>query len=178
MKTPSRKPCCIRNCRKSVGPSEKSNKCHFHRRMAFKNKFPLKYSFGYLRRRAKVRGVVFKLTYAEYEAFAIKTDYARMKGRSSLSLSVDRIENSLGYYPWNIQAMTIRENARKQYVPYFNGGKMPQRMAEQQHHFDKEYRARCEGLARSVGAVFEPGTKEFWRLFRHRKIKMFEQVTA
>ena len=80
---------------------------------------PLRYSFGNLRRRAKRRGKDFSLTFEQYREFAVKTDYARLKGKSSLSLSIDRKNNSRGYHADNIQAMTIRDNCRKQFVPIF-----------------------------------------------------------
>lgn len=66
--------------------------------------------------RAKERGKEFSLTYAQYEAFAINTDYAKLKGKTSLSLSVDRVDDKLGYHWWNIKAITLRENTRKQYA--------------------------------------------------------------
>lgn len=98
---------------------EHSPFCARHRTVRFKEKFPLKYSFNKLKQRAKERGKAFSLTYAEYEGFAIKTDYARLKGKTSLSLSIDRVDNSRGYEAGNIAALTLRENSRKQFVPYF-----------------------------------------------------------
>jgi hypothetical protein len=98
---------------------EKSPFCSKHRRIHWKEKFPLHYSFNLLRRRAKWRGKDFSLTREEYIEFAIRTDYHRLKGKTSLSLSIDRIENSKGYSRDNIQAITLRENSRKQFVPYF-----------------------------------------------------------
>lgn len=112
--------CRSRNCRGLVQKKhEHSPYCSRCRRNRFKAKHPLKYSWGNLKRRAKQREKAFSLTFAQYEEFAIKTDYARLKGKSSLSLSIDRKENHIGYHWWNIQAITLRENSRKQYVPYF-----------------------------------------------------------
>jgi len=65
------------------------------------------------------RGKDFQLSREEYIEFAIKTDYARMKGKTTLSLSIDRIDNRKGYEKTNIQAITLRANSRKSFVPFF-----------------------------------------------------------
>lgn len=98
---------------------EHSPYCSRCRRNKWKAKNPLRYYFKKLRDRAKERGKEFSLTFDQYREFAIRTDYARMKGKTSLSLSIDRIDNSKGYSKDNIQTMTLRENSRKQFVPYF-----------------------------------------------------------
>lgn len=112
--------CLTPLCRGLVNKkNEHSPYCTHCRLNRFREKFPLKYSFGNLRRRAKQRGKDFSLTYEQYEEFAIKTDYARLKGKSSLSLSIDRKNNDEGYHFWNIRAITLQNNTRKQFVPFF-----------------------------------------------------------
>ena len=93
--------------------------CSKCRNRRWREKFPLHYSFKNLRVRAKQRGKDFTLTRQEYIKFAIQTDYASMKGRSSLSLTINRIDNSRGYHADNIESITKSENSRKQFVPYF-----------------------------------------------------------
>jgi hypothetical protein len=104
-----------------------------HHNHYFKERFPLKYSFQKLRARARERGHEFSLTYEQYEAFAIKTDYARLKGKTSLSLSIDRKDDSLGYHHWNIQAITIRENSRKLWTDMPGYMKEEMRLAMEGH---------------------------------------------
>lgn len=112
--------CLTPLCRGKVNKKkEHSPYCTRCRRRHWKEKNPLKYSFGNLRRRARQRGKEFLLTFEEYREFAVKTDYARMKGKTSLSLSIDRINNDGPYAAWNIRAITLSENSRKQFVPYF-----------------------------------------------------------
>ena len=82
-------------------------------------KNPLRAAFKHLRNHAKERGKDFSLTFDQFRAFAEKTDYMKCRGRTSLSLSIDRIDNSRGYHADNIQAITLRENSRKQFVPYW-----------------------------------------------------------
>ena len=104
-------------CRSEADPKRcHSPYCSRCRTRRFKDAHPLRYSFGKLRNRAKERGKEFSLTFGEYESFAIKTDYARMKGKTSLSLSIDRIKNNEGYHVGNIRAITLAENSRKQHT--------------------------------------------------------------
>ena len=109
-----------RACRHLVFPSGRSPYCSRCRSRRWRAKFPLHYAFHHLRNRAKERGHEFGLTLEQYIAFAVKTDYAKLKGKSSLSLSIDRIDNNRGYFADNIQAITLRENSLKQFVPYFS----------------------------------------------------------
>lgn len=112
--------CLTPRCRGLVNKKKhKTNKCSRCKWKRFKENNPLKYSFGNLRRRAKQRKKEFALTFEQYRDFAIKTDYARLKGKTSLSLSIDRIDDSRGYIAENIQAISLRENSRKQFVPFF-----------------------------------------------------------
>lgn len=99
----------------------------------WKEKNPLKYSFGNLRRRAKQRGHEFSLTFEQYVEFSVKTGYARLKGKTSLSLSIDRKKNDRGYHADNIQAITLAENSRKQYVPFFAKQFPPANYRPQEH---------------------------------------------
>lgn len=112
--------CLTPFCRGKVNKKkEHSPYCTGCRREMWREKNPLKYSFGNLRRRAKQRGKDFSLTFEQYREFAIKTDYARLKGKTSLSLSINRKDNSQGYHHWNIEAITLSSNSRRQFVPYF-----------------------------------------------------------
>lgn len=40
-------------------------------------------------------------------------------GRTKFCLSVNRLNNDLGYADDNVELLTVSENARKRYVPYF-----------------------------------------------------------
>lgn len=102
--------------RESGGKRLHSTYCSRCRTRRFKDAHPLRYSFKKLKDRALERGKDFGLTFEQYRAFAEKTDYARMKGKTSLSLSIDRIENSRGYHANNIRAITLRENSRKSFT--------------------------------------------------------------
>lgn len=168
--------CSVTNCKRKVFKSEHSDKCSRHRNKHWRENHPLTYAFKNLRVRAGQRGIRFTLTFEQYEAFAIKTDYAKMKGHSSLSLTIDRIDSGLGYHWWNIQTLTLQENSRKQFVPYFSGGKMPQFMLQEYRQFEKEFHDQCETVAEAVGAIHGFGTPAFWKEYKQRKDTMFEKV--
>ena len=117
--------CATKKCRGYVTKSAHSPYCSKCRNRKWREKHPLHYSYKNLRTRAKQRGKDFTLTREEYIAFAIKTDYARLKGKTSLSLSIDRVDDTKGYHADNIAAITLRENSRKQFT------KMPQWMKDE-----------------------------------------------
>lgn len=111
--------CASKNCRGISTKSGKSPYCSKCRSRRWAKKFPLHYMFKALRNHAKERRKDFSLTRAEFVSFAIKTDYARLHGRRSLSLSIDRRDNKQGYHAHNIQALTVRDNCRKQFVDFY-----------------------------------------------------------
>lgn len=77
----------------------------------------MKYAFNALRTRARQRGKTFTITFEYYESFAVKTDYALLKGKTKFSLSIHRVDNSRGYEPGNIAAITLSENSRLAFAP-------------------------------------------------------------
>lgn len=80
---------------------------------------PIAAAFKTLRNHAKERGKDFTLTLEHFRQFAEKTDYLKRKGKTSLSLHVDRICETLGYHEGNIQSVTLAENNRKRWVAYY-----------------------------------------------------------
>jgi hypothetical protein len=77
----------------------------------------MEYAFAKLRSRAKERGREFTLTFAEYQAFATTTDYWAKRGKTKLSLSIDRIDDARGYHADNIRAVTLSFNSRRRFAP-------------------------------------------------------------
>ena len=82
-------------------------------------KHPLKRVYHNLRSHAKSRKKTFSLTFEEFKKFVEKTDHMAKKGRRSLSLQIDRKDETRGYHADNIQCLTLKENMRKRYVPFF-----------------------------------------------------------
>jgi len=53
---------------------------------------------------------------SQFRTFCEKTGYILNKGKTAESLTVDRIDASLGYSSTNIQALTQTDNGRKSHV--------------------------------------------------------------
>jgi hypothetical protein len=166
--------CCLTDfCRRTVDKKKEHSpfcwKCRFRIR---KEKNPLRYFWSSMRRTAKKRGKLFALPFEDYKRLAEKANYAELKGKSSMSLSIDRVENSLGYWPWNVQCITIRQNSRKEYVNYYQNqlGIVP----EEVRHLDNVFTDDCEKIAAEVGKAHTPGSVPFWNEFRRRKADLLK----
>lgn len=105
--------CKTKRCRGITTKSGRSPYCAGCRYRRWRDKFPLHASFHALKQRAHERGKDFTLTREQYIEFAVKTNYAKMKGKTSMSLTIDRIDNNQGYHVWNIRCITLSENSRK-----------------------------------------------------------------
>lgn len=107
-----RQPCNRKGCRKPCPPGRKS--CGRCRGREWAERYPLKYAFRNLRGNAKRRGIPFLLTLAEFEKFAIESEYITHRGRTALGYTIDRIDETRGYEVGNIQVLTNSENVRKE----------------------------------------------------------------
>ena len=54
------------------------------------------------------------MTFEDFKELCYETDYIRGKGRSSTSLSVDKIIDELGYVKGNIRVISVADNSRKE----------------------------------------------------------------
>ena len=163
--------CRTRNCRGHRTSGGKSPYCSRCRDRRFKAAHPIKWHYNSLKKHARLRGKPFSLTIEQFTEFAQKTDYVRLVGRSSLSLSIDRIENSLGYHIWNIRGVTLRENSRKQWVPYYNLGMSP---AERKDYLEAEQSVSVplERYAERLVRYGSAGSPSFWDLIRIEKERL------
>jgi hypothetical protein len=71
------------------------------------------YAYVTLRNNCKRRGVVFGLSFKQFLAFAVKTEYMHKKGTGKTSLHIDRVNQTNGYFASNIQALTNSANVKK-----------------------------------------------------------------
>lgn len=121
-KAPSKYPrrCVTKRCRGVVASKRcHTNKCPRCVWRIYVEKNPLGAAFKTLRNHAKERKKDFTLTLDQFRRFAVKTDYLARKGKTSLSLQIDRVDETKGYHLWNVRAITLRENTRRHFVPYF-----------------------------------------------------------
>lgn len=75
---------------------------------------PIESSYSLLKSNAKRRGKVFTISLDYFRLFCYETNYIGKRGRTSLSYSVDRIIDELGYVEGNIQIRTVSENSKKE----------------------------------------------------------------
>ncbi len=111
MKTTTIRKCNTAYCRKPAAPQKR--KCWSCIKKAYAERYPLRYAYNNLKQNAKRRNKHFGLSFAEFEAFAIATEYYKKKGRKATCYHIDRIDETKGYTIDNIQVLTNRENVRK-----------------------------------------------------------------
>jgi hypothetical protein len=94
---------------------------------------PEKYLYANLRGNARRRGKYFGITFPEFCEFLKREGYLdKIRGRTKYSVSIDRIENELGYILANMRTLSISANSEKRhYVDYFR------RMEENYHANEK-----------------------------------------
>jgi hypothetical protein len=96
-------------------------RCSACRRREWAEKNPEKYLYANLRGNARRRGKVFDISFEDFNEFLIRENYLRRKrGRTKTSVSIDRVENKLGYTKGNLAAIKIQANSwKRHYVDYF-----------------------------------------------------------
>ena len=99
--------------------------CAKCRTRAYRKKYPLKYIYNTIKYNARRRGKQFDLTFDQFKTFCQKTGYDELKGKSALSLSIDRKDSTKGYTYENIRAITLSENSRKGNHSLESGEKCP-----------------------------------------------------
>ena len=111
--------CQTKYCRGIVWKHCKRVVCPKCSAKQWRERNPIRYAFHKLRSRAKERGHSFTLTFEHYHKLVLESGYLERKGKTASSLSIDRIDATKGYEDGNIQVMTLAENSRKRWVPYF-----------------------------------------------------------
>jgi hypothetical protein len=102
--------CVTENCKNEARHGRKI--CSACKTRRYRQKYPLKYLYIALKTNAMRRGKSFSLTLEEFSNFCKQTGYDKLKGKTALSLSIDRIRNSEGYSADNIRAITLRDNIK------------------------------------------------------------------
>jgi hypothetical protein len=113
---PKKRKCATKFCRKGAAPSRSF--CHSCIIKARKEKDPIFYHYGVFRRNARRRGKEFSLSFEEYKEFVTKHKVF-VEGVKNSNMTIDRIDQDLGYFIGNIQVLTVSENSRKRYCDYF-----------------------------------------------------------
>lgn len=116
---PGSKKCRTPGCRKYIPIKRADNTCSKCRHALRRENNPRGYFLNNLANRARQRGHDFTLTRKQFDEFCDKHNFMELKGKAAHNLSIDRIKGEHGYHHWNIQPLTLSENTRKEYVPYF-----------------------------------------------------------
>ena len=86
------------------------SRCHMR---AWRANRPMQAAYATLRDHACERGIVFTISFEEFEDFALKAEYIDKKGPWAGDLTVDRIDNLKGYVSGNLQPLTRARNSEK-----------------------------------------------------------------
>lgn len=103
--------CKTKWCRNDRAPGRAI--CYKCKGGQWKQNNPDAYYFNALRNNARRRGKEFNLTLEQFRTFCKKTDYLSVKGKTKFDMSIDRIDNRLGYELPNMQILTLSENGIK-----------------------------------------------------------------
>lgn len=109
-------PYCRRNCRKG---GKDCNTCHSTKVRAAN---PLRAGYRGLKSNAKRRGIIFELTFEQYQKLVKSSNYLEQCGKTKGALQIDRIWNDLGYVEGNLRVVTQEQN-RAAYVKYLQDRK-------------------------------------------------------
>lgn len=104
---------------------KRSSYCNHHRHEIEKERDPVAFAYRKLKSNAKLRGKTFTITIDDFRAFCQKLPYMVGKGRTKDSYHIDRIDNSKGYEPGNLQLLTNAENRRKQLMADYSDHRRP-----------------------------------------------------
>jgi len=102
--------CATENCYNKAEKNRTLCSCCKQRRYVLNH--PLRYIYHNLKGNAKRREKEFTLTFEEFSEFCRKTGYDKLRGKTALSLSIDRKDPCLGYSKGNIRAITLSDNSK------------------------------------------------------------------
>lgn len=108
--------CNTKRCRNKR--AKRRNFCYRCISRQNRERYGVQSTFYFLRGNAKRRGIDFDLTLEQFRVFCTNTEYLKLKGKKSGSMSIDRIDNRRGYEIDNIRLITLAENSRKRAVDY------------------------------------------------------------
>ena len=110
--------CATKFCRGLITEAGHSPYCGKCRARRWREKHPVAYAYNKLKYRAKERGHQFTLTrerFAELWNGGLSANH----GKTKFSLCVDRIRPREGYHDGNVRLITLSENSRLRFVPFF-----------------------------------------------------------
>lgn len=103
--------CATKGCKKKRAKGRRL--CNSCRMKKYAEENPLQYSYFNLRSNAKKRRKEFTITLDEFRVLCEQSGYLEGSGGGKMSLTIDRIINSIGYCKGNLRVITRSENSSK-----------------------------------------------------------------
>jgi hypothetical protein len=110
MKGTNKPKCATKYCRREAKQGAVCCRCKWRK---IKETDPVRYTFYYIKNNARRRGKEFGIALDEFRAWVEQTGYMDSKGKQRWSMSIDRIDNSRGYFIDNIRILSLGLNASK-----------------------------------------------------------------
>lgn len=111
---------CISTRCANKAPKNK-RRCHKCIKENFRKRNPIRYYYDNLKTNAKKKDKTVEITFEDFKKFVVEKKFFSESGKKlKLNGSIDRKDNSIRVYRLdNIQVLSLAENTRKQYVPYW-----------------------------------------------------------
>lgn len=103
--------CSTKHCRNRARTGRRRcNKC---RMRIWRERHPVRAAWHKIKWSAKLRGIEFGLTFEEFSLFDDLTGYVAQMGNGAQSMTIDRIDETRGYFLDNLQILANADNVRK-----------------------------------------------------------------
>ncbi|UOB18607.1 hypothetical protein [Abyssalbus ytuae] len=93
--------------------AKKRTYCNHCKNERYKNNDIYRYYYIKLKHNARRRGKEFTISLDYFKKFCCETEYIDKKGRTKVSLHIDRINENLGYIKGNLQVLENSKNVKK-----------------------------------------------------------------
>jgi hypothetical protein len=115
-----KKTLCIEKLCMNKAPKHR-HRCHKCFKRLFAQRNPVRYYFDNLVQNAKKRGSRVEFSFKWFKNFVTGKLFDKDGKRLIKHGSIDRIRNDIRVYrEGNVQILTLADNTRKQYIPYWN----------------------------------------------------------
>lgn len=104
--------CCAYNCTNEP-IKRKGGLCHKHYARKRREEDPVGMRYTQFKGNAIKRNKEFGISLKQFREWCEETGYIITKGRRGQNATIDRIINEIGYYIWNIQILSLKQNASK-----------------------------------------------------------------
>jgi len=108
--------CIVPYCRKRRGGAHR--KCYMHMQQRYREYNPIMSFYHGLKSNAKIRGILFAVSFSVFKKFVLETGYMDTKGLRADDMTIDRKDSRLGYVEGNLQLLPRSVNSSKNNETY------------------------------------------------------------